>query len=363
MNILLIYGYSEGTLGNYWKKALSKRHNVISIGPTDSKYYHHDYLFQKKMIDIAKFIETLPKKKRPELILQIDSPHWIFLKGLEKIKVKTAFYCGDFFLKIYIYKYYCQLFDYVFVPCESFLPFVHKYSIPNAFCIPFACEPEIHKSYGLKRTIDIGFVGTTNHIQNPKRSFQLNQIRKRFKLETRSDIYGKEMAKFYSKCKIVFNPVIANGPNMRTFEATGCGALLLESSNSTSTNLYLEKNEDFIFYNSTKEAIEIISHLLKNPSLIGKLAKNGQRKTQKFHTYDLRAKELIGIIKNHPPKSSSLKSKINFQKTIESSENKSIILLIKRQLESINYRFTIPLWYIALILQKITDFLYKNENA
>lgn len=352
MNILLVYGYAEGTLGNYWKKALAKNHKVISIGPADSKHHLHDHLIQKKVIDIAKFINNLPENKRPQLILQIDSPYWIFLKNLEKINAKTAFYGGDFIFKINTYKYYAKLFDYVCTPSEAMFPKLIKHQIGNIFCIPYAADPKTHKDFNLKRDIDVGFVGHLNPLHNPKRTYLLNNLAKKFHLKKFSNAYGADMARIYSKCKIVINPGVAECANMRTFEATACGAMIV--ANSSEISLYYEKDKDFIDYKSPQDAVNVINYYLKNPSLCLKIAKSAQQKTLKYHTYSIRAQELISIISTHPQKPKIPNAQLLFKKAVASTQNDNIVNFISRQIDSFLYRYTIPYWYLKLLFQKLT---------
>lgn len=55
--------------------------------------------------------------------------------------------------------------------------------------------------------------------------------------------------------------------------------------------------EDCVFYRSNDEAVEKIKMLLMDLDLRNAIAKNGQDKVRKFHTYNQRAIELLEIIK------------------------------------------------------------------
>src|SRR5262249_13659531 len=97
--------------------------------------------------------------------------------------------------------------------------------------LPWGIDPEIFRDAGLRRTIDVAFVGIVDE-HRPKRLSALAELRRRFDVH----VFGasaavrlgeRDMARVFGSAKIVFNESVLDDLNFRTFEAMACGALLL----------------------------------------------------------------------------------------------------------------------------------------
>ena len=125
-----------------------------------------------------------------------------------------------------------------------------------------------------------------------------SNIRKNHKGER----WGLEMYDILSRTKISFNRHINvaenNANNMRLFEATGMGSLLLTDKKDNLRQLF-EEDREIVTYESKEEALEKYNYLMNNPKELAKIAKAGQLRTLKEHTYENRIKELIPILNNH----------------------------------------------------------------
>ena len=123
-------------------------------------------------------------------------------------------------------------------------------------------------------------------------------IRKKHKGEK----WGLEMFKILSRTKISFNRHINiaqnNANNMRLYEATGMGSLLLTDKKDNLKNLF-EIDEEVITYSSKEEALEKYEFFIRNPIEASKIALAGQARTLKEHTYEIRMQELIDILKKY----------------------------------------------------------------
>lgn len=109
------------------------------------------------------------------------------------------------------------------------------------------------------------------------------------------EAWGLDMYKVLARSKVTLNRHIdiaedyAN--NMRLFEATGMGALLLTDSK---TNLvdYFEVGREVLAYTSPTDATEKITWALSNPDEANEIMSNGQNRTLRDHTY-LKCMELL----------------------------------------------------------------------
>ena len=131
------------------------------------------------------------------------------------------------------------------------------------------------------------------------RKLPLNSlIRKRHNGEK----WGLEMFEVLAKTKISFNRHINvaenNANNMRLFEATGMGSLLLTDLKDNLHKLF-KIDKEIVTYSCKEEALEKVEYLLRNPNQASQIAAAGQARTLKDHTYENRMKELVEILKKY----------------------------------------------------------------
>ena len=105
--------------------------------------------------------------------------------------------------------------------------------------------------------------------------------------------WGLDMYEILGRTKISFNRHINisenNANNMRLFEATGMGSLLLTDKKDNLNKMYTIDKE-IITYSSKEEAIEKVNYLINHQDELSLIAKAGQARTLKEHTYDMNAR-------------------------------------------------------------------------
>lgn len=72
--------------------------------------------------------------------------------------------------------------------------------------------------------------------------------------------------------------------NMRLYEATGCGALLLTEHRENLKDLF-DLGREIVTFKSTDECIDLICYFLSNPAEAEAIAATGQRRTRSSHSY------------------------------------------------------------------------------
>lgn len=106
----------------------------------------------------------------------------------------------------------------------------------------------------------------------------------------KGEVWGMEMYATLRQSQITFNAHIdiANGHrvNMRMYEATGMGTLLLTDRSAKDGLNYFKEDEEVVCYSSVSEAVSKIKYYIDNPKEIERIAKNGQRKTLDLYNYD-----------------------------------------------------------------------------
>lgn len=111
--------------------------------------------------------------------------------------------------------------------------------------------------------------------------------------------WGLEMYNILFNSKIALNNHInvsenyAN--NMRLYEATGVGSLLLTEYKDNLKTLF-EPGREVVTYNSAEECVELIKYYLENEEERKSIACAGQQRTLNEHTYYERMKEFGEII-------------------------------------------------------------------
>jgi spore maturation protein CgeB len=112
-------------------------------------------------------------------------------------------------------------------------------------------------------------------------------------------IYGIEMLRLLSRSKICLNSHggVAGeyAANIRMFEVTGAGSLLVTDDKKNIKDLFIPDTE-IITYSSPGECISKLKWLLDKPEEIKKIALEGQQKTLKNHTLEQRVGLLNEII-------------------------------------------------------------------
>lgn len=113
------------------------------------------------------------------------------------------------------------------------------------------------------------------------------------------EAWGLDMYKIFSQSKIVINRHISvagnYANNMRLYEATGMGAMLITDYKKNLNTLF-EVGKEVLEYKSSEDLFNKINYYLKYGVKREKIAKSGQKRTLKDHNYNIRMKELAEIL-------------------------------------------------------------------
>jgi spore maturation protein CgeB len=116
--------------------------------------------------------------------------------------------------------------------------------------------------------------------------------------------WGLEMYALLRSARIVLNRHIAEaGPfanNMRLYEATGVGSLLLTDAKVNLPGLF-EPGREVVAYETTDDLVERARHLLAHEDERAAIARAGQARTLRDHTYAVRMVELAEILEGNRP--------------------------------------------------------------
>ncbi len=276
-----------------WLSKISRNVNTTQILIDQIKYFKPDYIlvkdikmFSQKHIEIAKLYSK-------RLVGEIAS-------SLPSSDILTQY-------------------DLIFSAHPDIVNYLRSKGIPSKY-VPLGFDSRFTEKYktNYDRDIDICFVGSDGLSWNSYELFKsisetgLNfriygnfQKRKLVSLGISKHFcgsaYGKEMYKIYARSKIILNRLGTNtgnfSVNMRMYEATGMGGLLLTEYKPNLKELFDESN-DISTYKSPSEAALKSKYLIDNESELKRIAENGQRRTLMHHTYEKRVKLMVDFIQN-----------------------------------------------------------------
>jgi spore maturation protein CgeB len=86
--------------------------------------------------------------------------------------------------------------------------------------------------------------------------------------------------------------------NMRLFEATGVGTLLITDWKVNLHDMF-EAGKEVVAYRSAEECVELIRYYLEHGDEREAIARAGQRRTLREHTYYQRMQELADIVERY----------------------------------------------------------------
>ena len=115
----------------------------------------------------------------------------------------------------------------------------------------------------------------------------------------RPAVYGLAMFQALLDSKITLNVHADSSPhfasNMRLFETTGVGTCMIVDWKQNLHELF-EDNKEIVTYTSAEECLEKVTWLLDHPKEREEIARAGQLRTLKEHTFNRRALQLDKII-------------------------------------------------------------------
>lgn len=213
-------------------------------------------------------------------------------------------------------KEFWQSYDLILTSFPHFVPLFRKNGVKSEY-LKIAFEPSILKEVGKQnRVYETVFIGSFSY--HHKRGTHILEdvssqlpvdfwgikplIMSPFSSITRhfhGSVWGLEMYKILAQSKIVINRHISaaqdNANNMRLYESTGLGAMLITDAKKNLNDLF-KIGKEVIAYNSNEDLVEKINYYLKHNEEREKIAQAGQMRTLREHNYQHRMQELLEIL-------------------------------------------------------------------
>lgn len=202
-----------------------------------------------------------------------ESLAFMFERYPEGIKIPKYFWAIDTHQYLDLQKKKAQHFDVVLSAQKNA---VSAFG-PKARWIPSGASL-YEVDHGLRRTIDVGFVGNTSAPGHKKRLEMIDVLKREFpQFRHYQDIFTDEKARLVSRMKIMVNCSLNNDINFRVFETLACGALLItDKVNENGFEDIFQDGVHLVTYGSNQELVEKVRYYLKNDAEREKIARAGQ---------------------------------------------------------------------------------------
>jgi hypothetical protein len=296
MHIALSYSYNSFYQNDYFEQDLRRLgHTVTFIGPPAAQKPGYDAR--------APLTEVLAVLSQPlDLFLCIDPSVRYFPPGIEDLPIPTVCWLGDIHIGTWR-KQTAQFFDLVLLPHKDYLP-EYQAAVGHAQVkwLPLYLPPLVHPQSNMPRIYDVAFVGNVVRAhRQTARARRLALLAQRYRA---NDFYRPytvaELSQLYSQASIVFNTTINGDVNLRLFEGTGCGALVLTDSTANGLPELFEVDRELIVYHDDSDLIDKIDYYLAHDAEREQIAHAGQQRTLTDHTFARRAQQLSDMLADTP---------------------------------------------------------------
>lgn len=293
----------------------------LAISTVEPLWLDHVPESLKKLLGLQGWIKQVLfaqiEKFRPEVIYIHDL--WVLnAADLKRLKKKVKLVAGQIASPIppdtRALKQYGLL-------ISSFPHYVEKFrqmGIASEY-LKWCVEAAIPDQTGRRRTYDVVYVGSLSHLHR-RGNRLLTQATRDIKVDfwgfggkslpAQSPIrksyhghaWGKAMYKIFAQAKIVVNRHIdlagnyAN--NMRMFEATGMGALLL-TEDRPNMGEFFKVGKEVVTYRNAADLVTKVKYYLTHEKERQLIAASGQVRTLRDHTYQVRMEELDKTLRRY----------------------------------------------------------------
>lgn len=290
MHIALGYYYFPHTLGPHFENAFQALgHTIRYVGLPWKNRAGYDH-----SVPLGDLLNEL--SPRPDLYLWLDSGGKYFPPGIEDLPLPTACYLVDVHLGTWRQQA-ARFFDVVFVAQKNELATYRKaLGHDQVYWLPLAAA-DVFRPLNLLRIYDIAFVGSmTSAHRKTARGRRLQLLARRFSTNDFARGYTPaEASQVYNQARLVFNVSIDGDVNMRVFEGTACGALVLNDSATNGLDELFNLDRELALYEDDADLLEKAAYYLANDTERERVAIAGQTRTLGQHTYRHRAVQIVDV--------------------------------------------------------------------
>jgi hypothetical protein len=289
MHVALGYYWFPATTGYHLERALRELgHRVSYIGLPASGRPGYDH-----RQPVTQVIERLPQPVDAYLWIDAGGPY--FPPGIEDLSIPTAAYLIDLHVGGWRTAT-AGFFDAVFYAQKDYGPAYQRAAGHHqVYWLPLAAASDLHRRLDLPTVYDVGFVGnlTRAHRGSPREQ-RLRRLAERYHTNDFFRFYPPEtVAEVYSQARIVVNISLAGDVNMRVFEGTACGALVVTDAAGNGLGDLYDVGRELVTYTDEADLFDRIDYYLAHEGERTRMASAGQARTLANHTYRHRASQVL----------------------------------------------------------------------
>lgn len=261
------------------------------------------------------------KHYKPDVLVNLDM-YGMPISFLREVKKELRLLIGLAEPPVLLNKQNWGIYDFVLAPSEGMFDYFHGVGI-KAELVRFGFEPRALSilSPGSQKTIPVSFIGSIgrHHSRRVELLEKLctwigdsvfvwapsidglspaSSIRDRYQ----GTAWGSELYQTLSNSKVTLNCHIdvagQFADNIRLFEATGMGTLLITDWKVNLHRMF-ESEKEVIVYRSSEECVELIKYYVEQDEEREVIARAGQQRTINEHTYYQRMQELVEIVRKY----------------------------------------------------------------
>ena len=231
-----------------------------------------------------------------DLLFLVEEWLAFFPRGLEAAPFPTAVFFADVMHDLPRRLAMAPFFDHIFVAHKDYLD-AFRTAHPSVHWLPFAAPHEMVDHGDFPRDLDVAFVGTpaggrVRLLERLEREFAMNDFRREYTLS--------ELAAVYQRAKIVINKAHFNEINIRPFEATAAGALLVTQEGAAGLEDLFVPGREIVTYRDDDHAMRVIRELLHDADRRQAIAAAGRRACLSRHTWAHRGRTVMDIVSRAP---------------------------------------------------------------
>lgn len=304
LHVWLAYVAYPITTAAYFERALRQICRTTTIGPPLPPELIEKWQLQNMKLplkeqdiptgptpDMQQILAGVGSADYPDLYLWVESVGGHYPLRLDAISCPKVCYLIDSHLNLSMHLDWAKQFDMVFIAQREYLEEFRKQGM-KAYWLPLGCDSEVHCRTELQKSYPIGFVGS---IQPGSRRESLLTALSRLTPVHYERCFWDDMARLFSRSKIVFNEAVKNDLNMRVFEVMSAGSMLLTdvAKNSGQDELFRDGEDYAVYYDNS--ITDVARFYLENDELREQIAARGQLLVHNAHTYAHRIEDLLGV--------------------------------------------------------------------
>ena len=269
---------------------------IVSFGhaagrQVGAETFAYDVAFDAETESVDELFARLPDGFEPDAVMLWWPDQDAIPLGFERCPVPSIAVMSDYNLTMPHMRRIWPFFDLVLCDRPSLqvlgrLPFARV----EPWC-QFSFRPAVHREFGEERDIDVCFVGNLHPVVQRERFAwieRLARLEDRHRVVVTSCEQGEPYGRLLARSKIVFNRSVRGEINLRAFEATAAGAVLLQERENLEIRDFFVEDEEVVLYGPDDLETKI-ERLLGDEPRRAAIASAGMRRVQEHRLARLAA--------------------------------------------------------------------------